>query len=86
MQKLIFSLAALLALGTTSAQADPDEHHGHMQGKMAHKMFKEVDTNADGEISKTEFDAFHALRFKELDGNGDGKLTKEEVDALHAKR
>src|SRR5665811_1751655 len=51
------------------------QHHGQMDGM----MFKKLDTNGDGVISKAEFNAFNAKHFKELDTNKDGKLTLEEL-------
>ncbi len=89
MKILITLLAAFFTLSSSHAQADPaeqgDGHQGGARGHMADIMFKRMDANADNEISKSEFEAFHATRFKELDSNADGKLTKEEMDALHGK-
>jgi Ca2+-binding EF-hand superfamily protein len=48
-------------------------------------LFKEMDKNGDGVISKQEFDAFHSAHFKEMDANHDGKITREEMDAAHKK-
>jgi hypothetical protein len=39
------------------------------------------DTNKDGFVDRTEWDAGQQARFKELDANHDGKLTKEELFA-----
>jgi hypothetical protein len=58
---------------------------GPMYGYMESRMFKDVDTNGDGSISRAEFDAFHAKRFKEMDANGDGKITLDEMKAEHKK-
>jgi Ca2+-binding EF-hand superfamily protein len=46
-------------------------------------MFKEMDTNGDGVISRAEFDAFYNRRFKQLDANGDGMITADEMRAAH---
>jgi len=48
-------------------------------------MFKQMDKNGDGAISKKEFDAFHNAQFREMDANKDGKITLEEMDAEHYK-
>ena len=55
------------------------QHHGEMEGM----MFKKLDTNGDGVISKAEFNAFNARHFKKLDTNNDGKLTPEELQGGH---
>jgi hypothetical protein len=89
MKIFITLLAAFFTLSASYVQADPaeqgDGHQGGARGHMADIMFKRMDTNADNEISKSEFEAFHAKRFKDLDSNADGKLTKEEMQALHSK-
>ena len=52
---------------------------GHRGGMMA--MAKMADTNNDGAVSKSEFEAAHAKHFAMMDGNGDGQVTKEERKA-----
>ena len=42
-------------------------------------MFREMDANHDGKISKDEWMAYYEKRFKRLDRNGDGFITKDEV-------
>ena len=44
-------------------------------------MFREMDTNHDGRISKSEWMVYYEKRFKRLDKNGDGFITKDEVRA-----
>ncbi len=39
----------------------------------------EFDTNADGRLTKTEFDAAQRTRFNQLDANMDGSATPEEI-------
>lgn len=39
------------------------------------QMFNSMDANADGAITKEEFDVYHAKKFKEMDVNGDGQIT-----------
>lgn len=86
---LTIPLAALFVFNAAIAQAEPAKHddgrRGGMHGNMADKMFHEVDADANGEISKAEFEAFHATHFKKLDSNSDGKLTKDEMAAHHDK-
>ncbi len=56
-------------------------HHGAYE----EDVFKEMDKNGDGVISKKEFDAYHSAQFKKFDLNHDGKITREEMDAVHDK-
>jgi len=55
-------------------------------------IFKKLDANNDGKVSKEEFlkdkkDAAKAEeRFKKLDKDGDGFLTPEEFSAGHGKK
>lgn len=89
MKKTIAYLAAAscFALSASFAHAEGDacdknmrgQHHGDMDGM----MFKKLDTNGDGVISKKEYNAFNAKHFKELDTNKDGKLTPEEMQGGH---
>jgi Ca2+-binding EF-hand superfamily protein len=74
-------LAGSLACAAPLVQACDVKHHGECGGS----MFKEMDKNGDGAISKKEFDAYHSAQFKKLDLNHDGKITPEEMDAMHEK-
>ncbi len=78
-------LVTYFALAASLAHADPEMHRGQEGGQMAEKMFKEVDVNGDGAISKAEFNAFQAGHFKRMDANGDGKITRDEMEARHKK-
>ncbi len=49
---------------------------------MEDMMFKQMDANADGSVSKAEFNAFNAKRFKEMDTDKNGKVTLEEMRDL----
>lgn len=44
---------------------------------------KDMDKNADGAVTRKEFDAYHGAYFKDMDANHDGKLTQIEMDAGH---
>ena len=76
-----FALASCFVLGTTAAHANPDSSQGSMQDK----MFKDMDTNSDGMVTKDEFNNFGAKKFTELDSNGDGQVTSKEMKDSHKK-
>jgi Ca2+-binding EF-hand superfamily protein len=45
------------------------------------EMKKEIDTNGDGKIERSELQAFLNKRFDEIDTNHDGKLSQGEIQA-----
>ncbi len=63
---------------SAASGAPHDRMHNHME-----KMWKEMDANGDGSISKEESTAFGNKKFDERDTNHDGKVTREEWDAFH---
>ena len=80
------ALGVVGVFGAAGAYAEPQEHSGQMHGQMAEQMFKEVDTNGDGAISRAEFNAYQSRQFKRMDANGDGKISHAEMDAGHKKQ
>ncbi|MBI2256669.1 MAG: hypothetical protein HYU58_18755 [Proteobacteria bacterium] len=46
-------------------------------------LWQDADTNKDGAIDRTEFDAQGAARFKAIDANGDGFASADELKAFH---
>ncbi len=50
---------------------------------MKTQMFKKLDKNGDGVLTKDEFPAFSA-KLKTLDTNGDGTVTRDEMKAGRA--
>ncbi|WP_300160645.1 EF-hand domain-containing protein [Solidesulfovibrio sp.] len=75
MRKILMTamLAGGLALGLAGvAAADED-------------MFKAMDANKDGVLTKDEF-AAHGMQndFAKYDKDGDGKVSREEFDAVEA--
>jgi len=48
------------------------------QGNRPGRGIGSLDTNGDGQITQTEFEAAHLARFENLDTNGDGILTQDE--------
>lgn len=77
--KKLLTLAALALIAVPAASFAEDKPQGEHKGPG--KMFKETDTNGDGQMSKDEFMAFHEKRFGEMDGNGDGQISADEAKA-----
>jgi Ca2+-binding EF-hand superfamily protein len=71
-----FALGAPLAHAAATGVAP-------MYEQMESQHFKEMDTDADGMVSKAEYDANHDKHFKAMDTNGDGKLSPDEMRAGH---
>lgn len=86
MKKIIgFLMATPLVLTVMGVHAEPEGYRGSELGpnqmQMEDALFKRMDANGDGLVSRAEFDEFNARRFKELDADNDGKVTREEMDA-----
>jgi Ca2+-binding EF-hand superfamily protein len=88
--------ASLLAISTNSSIADPPAQ-GKVQQGNPEAVFKKIDTNGDGKLSREEFKAFieKATKgklkdrpelidklFDRLDANGDGYLSLGEFKKL----
>jgi len=56
-------------------------HHGMHRGMMM-EIFRQVDTDADGAVTRTEIDTFRAAQVAAADTTGDGALSIEEFDTL----
>jgi Ca2+-binding EF-hand superfamily protein len=76
----------VLSAGLAHADGEKCDSPMHNQSNVSQQqgiMFKTVDTNGDGTISKAEFNAYYAKHnakhFKEMDANKDGKITPEEM-------
>lgn len=83
MKKTFIHLAitSCFVLGTTLAYANP----GSNEENMADKMYKDMDTNSDGVVTKEEFNSFGAKKFTEMDVNGDGQITRKEMKGAKKK-
>lgn len=55
-----------------------------MRGPRGGGMMKKADTNGDGAVSRTEFDAASAMRFTRMDANRDGKIDAADRAARRA--
>jgi len=78
-------LAAALLLLPVAATLHAEEHahaKAHHRGGL-----ERMDTDNDGRISRTEFDAaqWHKLDFAAVDANKDGYLVRSELRAYHEK-
>ena len=78
----------VLSAGLAYADGEKCDSQMHKQSNVSQQqgiMFKTVDANGDGAISKSEFNAYYAKHnskhFKEMDANKDGKITPEEMPA-----
>ncbi|MFZ4762099.1 MAG: EF-hand domain-containing protein [Alphaproteobacteria bacterium] len=49
-------------------------------------MFKEMDVNGDGQLTKEEVINFHSKIFTQMDKNKDGIVTREEAKSLHQQK
>jgi hypothetical protein len=96
--KLILSLTVLLLGASLAAAAEGDKPKKPGEGKGGdgkrpnpEEMFKRLDANADGSVSKDEYLAGPRAKqdpakagenFGRIDKDGDGKLSKEEFSAM----
>ncbi len=90
LKKMVITAAFLMVCGSCAfaqaQQQSPPPRGGEQatdprMDQAIDMMFREMDTDHDGRISKKEWDAFHEKQFKRLDKNGDGFITKDEVKA-----
>ena len=72
--------ASLIATaGMATAFGNKGDHRGGPRGMM--QYFEEIDSNADGKVTRDEIQAHFKARFDQADSNGDGKLSPEEMQA-----
>ena len=76
----------MLSAGLAHADGEKCDSPMHNQSNVSQQqgiMFKSVDTNGDGAVSKAEFNAYYAKHnakhFREMDANKDGKITPQEM-------
>jgi len=88
--KFLFSISNLmLCVGMAHADGKECDSAKHSQAKVSYQgiMFKSVDTNGDGAISKSEFNDYYEKHnnkhFTELDANKDSKITPDELQGSH---
>jgi hypothetical protein len=88
---LFVAFGGLLFAQTQQPQQPPPGRGGaaggmdpRMEQQMEHQidmMFRDMDTNHDGRISKSEWMNYYEKIFKRIDTNGAGFITKDEVRA-----
>lgn len=76
----LLSLMLLIFSVSCSHGYGKNDHHSEKKSHMS-KMWKKMDIDKDGSVSKEEFDTFHANKFMRMDANKDGKISKEEKKA-----
>ena len=77
MKRHLVLAASLLALAGPATAQLPGLMHG--PGGPRGFGLLEFDSNADGKLTKAEFDAAIRARFNQIDGNRDGSATPEEI-------
>lgn len=79
---LISTVAALTLTGGAALAFGKDRMGGHFGGPRGEMFnFEEMDTNADGKITKEEIAAHFKARFDAADTDKDGTLSAEEIVA-----
>ncbi len=76
---LLFS--GYLAQAQQSPRGKPSSGTDPRMGQMADMMFRDMDTNHDGKISKSEWQAFQDKQFDKIDKDRKGYVTKDDVVA-----
>ena len=76
------ALAGAIGLaGLAPAFAAGDSDHGERMGHRGERIFKMLDANGDGQITKAEITAKQKAEFEAADTNKDGVLSKQEMIA-----
>jgi len=80
-------VALILGMGGASvAVAMPGGKGGADRAEFREEMFKTLDADGDGQITKAELDGAAKARFEKADANSDGNLTAEELTAAAKER
>lgn len=80
LQKLLLGSAAALVLSLSTAAADSNSD-GTERATRIERIFVELDSNQDGQITQEEIVIGAETRFTKADTDADGKLSKEEFTA-----
>lgn len=79
------TLAAVLTIASTAAYAQAAPQASTPLSPEAQKAKAELDTDGNGEVSKTEFMTYQEKRFAEMDSDGNGSVTDAEHKAATQK-
>lgn len=71
---------------TSTGGGNMSKHIRSRMDERMEQMWKEMDANGDGSISREESTAFGNKKFDEKDTDHDGKVTREEWDAFRDAR
>lgn len=78
---------ASIALSLSGTYASAADHSGGHHGKAKNKVIVKFDADGNGELSKTEFQAYTMEKFNKMDTDKSGSLSAEEYSMHHgAKR
>jgi len=84
---LLMALVASVSIGAVA------EHHGDSDRGRKGSMFKQIDVDGDGAVSREEHEAAIARmaddrreRFNTMDSDGDGSVTRKEAAAARKHR
>ena len=84
---VVFAVSALAAAGAAIA-ADPGSDGSapavNARAQWQQHFFDQIDTNHDGVVSRTEYQAWVDSRFAKLDTSGSGSVTAAEIAASPA--
>lgn len=89
---IMSACALVVAVSPANAGMHEDKHDGgknmgkHMGKMHAGKMFKHMDSNDDGKVSREEFMDKHRAMFDKMDADDDGQLSKDEMKQKHKKK
>ncbi|TPV94096.1 MAG: hypothetical protein B7733_17065 [Myxococcales bacterium FL481] len=74
---VMFAFTSAVGLASADSATAGDLHH------KVNKMFKQLDANADGTLTRAEAgDSWVSKKFDKIDANQDGGLTVDEVVAF----
>jgi len=83
MMKLTYAIVLALITISCSHGRYHKNHHSKGHGGSHSAMWKMLDADGNGSLTKEEFDKGHAEFFKKADTDANGEISKEEMHAAH---